>query len=519
MQTFSKGPRLRPVLFALVLCLGLAGCSGGSGGGTAPPSPTATPRFTTGSPSAAVGKPNIILVLTDDQTAADFAYMPKTKQLVADSGMTLPLFFDSVPLCCPSRATILRGQYAHNHGVESNVAPNGGYGEFLSRNEESSTIATWLHDAGYRTGLFGKYMNRYPHGDGQRGTGDPTHVPPGWDEWDAGIANSGYPGFNYSLNENGIVHEYGAAEQDYETDVLSAKSVEFIRTSDPRSGPFFLYIAPHPPHGPATPAPRHANLFKDLTAPQGPAFNEDDVSDKPTYMRNYQKLSASDIKGIDELFVRRLESLQSVDDLVGTLVAELQASGQLDNTFIFVTSDNGFMQGQHRKPAGKQVPYEESIRVSMFVRGPGIVPASTSTALTGNVDLAPTFAQIAGVTPPKFVDGRSLLGILTSRVVPANWRTGFLLEGWSSAGDAEDDPSPSIPDFRGVRTADALYVEYGTNETELYDLRTDPYELDNLWKLAPRSVLDGFRTYLHNLQDCSGAACLSAESAPAPPVR
>ena len=461
--------------------------------------------------AATAGRPpNIIFVLTDDQTAAEFSFMPQTQRLIVEQGVTLPNFFVTVSLCCPARSTILRGQYAHNHGVLTNSEPNGGYSQFMANDLEASNVATWLQAQGYRTGLFGKYLNGYP----SRGNGN--HVPPGWDTWYAASGNSGYAEFNYTLNENGTLVRYGATPEDYLVDVLASRSTEFVRQASAAGTPFFAYIAPQVPHLPSTPAPRHQGLFPDMQAPRGPAFDEADVSDKPAYIRNRPPLGAAAQRAIDANYRQRLQSLQSVDDLVASLVQTLEATGQIDNTYIFVTSDNGFMQGQHRLRMGKQVPYEESIRVSLMVRGPGVPAGVIRDHLTGNTDFAPTFAAIAGAPLPSFVDGRSLVPLLgAAPPTPSSWRQSFLIEHWLPAEDIEGDRIV-LPEYHGVRTAGSVYVEYATGERELYDLVADPYQLQNLGTTTDTGLLAQYATLVADLQRCAAAACQLAEDRPAP---
>ncbi|MDP9363610.1 MAG: sulfatase, partial [Chloroflexota bacterium] len=387
-------------------------------------SAVAPPAGAVAVPSA---RPNIVLILLDDLDARSVEAMPNVMSLLRDQGTTFENFFVTTPLCCPSRASILRGQYAHNHGVLRNVKKGrkpGGFPTFLELGREGSTVATWLHDAGYRTALVGKYLNQYPEG------AEPGHVPPGWDEWSA-EARGQY--FNYRLNENGTVVRYGRDPGDYQTDVLAAKATDFVARSAVDDRPFFLYLAPHAPHTPATPAPRHAEAFAGATAPRAPSFNEADVGDKPGWVRAAPALSADEIAGIDELHRQRSRSLLAVDDMVAALVDALRAGGALDDTYVLLTSDNGFHQGEHRLPGGKGDPYEASIRVPLLVRGPGVAAGGTVGELALNVDLAPTLAELAGATAPGFVDGRSLVPLLAGEPPPA-WRRALLVELFGGEG-------------------------------------------------------------------------------------
>jgi len=465
-------------------------------------------------------RPNIIFILTDDLDAGSAAFMPRLKALLIDQGVSFSNFFVSFSLCCPSRATILRGQYAHNTQILGNRPPDGGFEKFYSLGEENSTIATWLQAAGYRTMYVGKYLNGYP------GDAALTYVPPGWDEWYSAVKGNPYSEYNYTLNENGKLVSYGNTPEDYGTDVYARKAVDFIQRTAKEGKPFFIHLSVYAPHGPATPAPRHENLFPNAQAPRTPNFNEEDVSDKPAYIRNRPPLTSREIVQIDEQYRERLQSLQAVDDAIASLIDTLNATGQLDKTYIFFTSDNGFHLGNHRLALGKVAPYEEDIRVPLIVRGPGVPAGQTREHLVGNVDLAPTWAELAGAQAPAFVDGRSLVPLLGEiPPSPESWRQAFLLENGDLAaqtrvlttepGDfARQIREAGIPPFRGLRTKDYLYVEYNTGERELYDLTHDPYELENLVSTADPALLKRLSSWLAELRRCAGASCRAAETAP-----
>ena len=223
--------------------------------------------------------PNIIFILTDDMALRDLEFMPKLKKFLIEEGTTFSNYFVTNSQCCPSRSSILRGQYVHNHGVESNSA---GFRRFYQLGNESSTMATWLKAAGYMTGYMGKYLNGYPTGSSK------THVPPGWDEWHGAIGGAGYNQFDYSLNENGKIVAYGRADADYLTDVISRKTTAFIHQVIDKKKPFFLHLAPFAPHEPAIPAPRHRTLFADAKAPRSASFNAKDVGSKPADIALYR---------------------------------------------------------------------------------------------------------------------------------------------------------------------------------------------------------------------------------------
>lgn len=465
---------------------------------------------------AAAGKPNIVFVLADDLDVAEIAFMPKLKSLIADQGTTFSQFFVTDSLCCPSRASILRGQYVHNHGVLSNGGDNGGFEQFHKSGDEDSTIGTWLKGAGYRTALMGKYLNGYPSTVVER-----AYVPPGWDEWDGPVTNTAYGEFNYVMNENGKLVTYGSKSEDYLIDVMAKKSEAFIGQASKDNVPFFMYLATYAPHQPATPAPRHANLFPDAKAPRTSSFNEADVSDKPDYIQSLPLLTNAQIQEIDDLYRKRLQSLQAVDEMIGGLVDTLKTTGELDNTYIVFTSDNGFHLGQHRMMMGKQTAYETDIHVPMIVRGPGVADGRTLDNLAVEVDFAPTFAQLAGATIPGFVDGHSLVPLFTTNPAPAtDWRTGVLVEHYSGS----DEPFQSsfevmqqagrnvIPTYQALRTKDYTYVEYAMGERELYDLRSDPEQLQNIYSKADASLLQQLAGQLETLRNCAGVNCQVADS-------
>jgi N-acetylglucosamine-6-sulfatase len=430
-------------------------------------------------------KPNFVFILTDDMRKDDLKYMPKTRALVGAEGMRFEKAFVSNSVCCPSRATIMRGQYAHNTGVWSNAnGPNGGWQGYVNHGHEQDNIATRFHDAGYRTGFFGKYFNGY----------EGTTVPPGWDDWFAALPGSGY--YNFYVNDNGTKKYFAKSNNTYVTDVQSREIQSFIDASIVARKPFFAYVAPKPPHEPAIPAPRHANAFDGEKAPRLPSFNEEDVRDKPPSIRSLPVLSQNQIAQIDSHHEKRVESMQSVDELVEAVVDKLQSHGALDNTYVVFTSDNGYHLGEHRIKLSKLKPYEESIRMPLMVRGPGVQAGTTTNKLTLNTDFFPTFTDLAGVTTPEYVDGRSLRPVLEGNA--ASWRTAFLLELRSTNSSY------------GIRTSSGKkYMEYEDGFKELYDLKADPYELNNSYNAS--SPPADLATRLRALKGCAGATCRSTE--------
>jgi hypothetical protein len=347
------------------------------------------------------------------------------------------------------------------------------------------------------------------------------------------------------MNENGQIVRHGSGPNAYMTDVLSRKANNFIRRAAQAAEkkPFFMYIAAYAPHGPATPAPRHADAFPDAQAPRTRSFNESNVSDKPAWVQTHPRLTASQVAAMDALYRKRLQSMLAVEDLVDSLIRTLENTGELDNTYVFFTSDNGFHQGQHRLNSGKNTAFEEDLRVPLVVRGPGVPAGGNLDHLAANLDLAATFAELAGVAPPEVVDGRSLAPLLTADPpLVGGWRRALLLEhGFPgdapevAADDAEGALEPAdpfdeaaaavdeaaapapkgVPVFQGLRTAGRVtYIEYSTGERELYRLSTDPDQLANAYGKADPDRLARLASWLDSLRRCAGAECRAAEDGP-----
>ncbi len=520
----SMGARRR-TLFGILACLSVflllaAGCSGSE------TSESGAPQE--GETASSTDPPNVVFVLTDDLDYASAQKMPEINSLLAEEGLSFEEAFVSHPVCCPSRATILTGLYDHNHNVISNNFPSGGFEKFVSEGHEENSIAIGLQEAGYRTGFFGKYLNEYP-GD------DPTHVPPGWDDWYGKIDEQKL--YDYSINENGEEVAYGNEEGDFYTDVLSGQANDFVRRAAPEDQPFFAYVAPTAPHGPATPAERHEGAFAEEEAPRPPSYDEEDVSDKPSTIGRAERISEEEASQIDDYYRQRLESMLAVDEMVGSLVDELEAAGELENTYIFFTSDNGWFGGEHRIRAGKNRPYEESARVPLFVRGPGVPAGAKTDKLTLNTDFAPTFAELAGASFP--ADGRSLTPLLRGEEGSSPWRSSVLLEklpqedsseeqkgkgkakgkGKGKAKGKDKSGSGGVPKagaggqlaFEAVRTETHKYVEYDNGDVELYDLEADPYELESIHESADPALVEDLKAKLEALKSCSEEGCREAE--------
>jgi len=456
--------------------------------------------------AAAPQRPNVLVLETDDQTLDEMAVLPNVRRLIGDQGVTFDNNFDSFSLCCPSRASFLTGQYSHNNGVRGNAPPQGGYQAL----DKSNTLAVWLQRGGYYTIHLGKFLNGY-------GRQNPTEIPAGWSDWHGAVDPTTYRYYNYTLNEGGTLHTYCATPQPscYQTDVYRDKADEIIRRRAPE-GPFFMWVAflgnhsgapresDDPPGlGTPVPAPRHRDAFKSTPLPQPPSFNEADVSDKPQVIRRRPLLNARRIAAIQENWQQRRETLLSVDEAIASIVDTLRQAGELDNTLILFTSDNGFFHGEHRIANGKVLWYEPSIHLPLLMRWTGnrSLPRGVHRSqLTMNVDDAETILDAAGVQPGRKEDGVSLLPF---------WRD----RGKEIGRDLLIDNSPGAGHFDGIRTPHYKYAEYANGDRELYDLRRDPYELQSQHANSAFDALKAsLAARLHALVTCSGTNCRARPS-------
>jgi arylsulfatase A-like enzyme len=462
-----------------------------------------------GGDAAAAGpgdQPNVVVVFTDDQDAASLKVMKGVKRKLGNRGATFKNAFAVYPLCCPSRATILTGQYPHNHGVLDNGGPQGGVHAF----DESVTLATALEEAGYRTGYIGKYLNGYP----ALAREDPeAALPPGWNRW-FGMVDAGQ--YDWSLNANGNIRRYGREPRDYQTDVLRKLGAGFIRQHSGRNKPpFFLMLGTNAPHGEKgrkfadrnpRPAKRHVGRFESLRLPDVPSFNEADVSDKPEFLQ-VPRIKGKGRRELRDRYRGRLESLLSVDEMVTGLLAELRRRNELRNTLFIFTSDNGWLLGEHRLER-KRLLYEESVQVPLVMRGPGVNRGANRKQLVGNIDLAPTIYDATGVNPPNSLepDGISLLNVVDDPGAFVN--RDLLLENFHIGSN--DGVG------KAIRTPEAILIEQrmdGTAHHELYDLDPDsdgydPYELENQYENPQYSGLRAdLEDRLDEVRNCQGNQC------------
>ncbi len=491
--------------------------------------------------SGASSQKNVIFILTDDMTYSELSAMPNVQSLIAAQGTSFNEAYISFPLCCPSRATMMSGQYMHNHGVHGNFPPNGGWPKF--RSHESDDLPVWLHGDGYYNVHIGKYLNGY----GTVDNGLP--VPQDWDEWYGKVSEDALY-FNYQLIEKTgplatpHITFYGDQPDDYQTDVFTNRAVDFVKDSGVSRQPFWLNLWFNSPHGPFDPAPRDANRFAGTPLPKLPGFNEKDISDKPKWLRKQarKRITKKQAKVIDNERRRQEEQLTSVDQAVGELVQTLKNKGILDDTYIIFSSDNGFFRGEHRIVTGKYLPYDPASRVPLIIRGPGIPAGGVSNELVWNGDIPQTIIQIASGSQMDSLDGRSFLPYAENP-----WQRStrpILLEGDTGPGgtgaesaqsssararearvhvagrkgvdNLEQEPdaiksatnTDTAPAYRSIRTDRYEYTVYANGQTELYDMKRDPAQLNSL-ALDPRyrPVRKWLYAQLVPLSGCAGPSC------------
>jgi arylsulfatase A-like enzyme len=432
-------------------------------------------------------RPNVVLINTDDMNVTDMFVMRHTLSLLGARGTTFRNSYVSYPLCCPSRATQLTGQYAHNHGVLTD--------QRFTDLDSTNTLAVWLKRAKYRTAMVGKYLNGY-------GAVDLRQTPPGWRQWFGLTGGTEQKRYGFKLNENGKVRNYPRKPANYIDYVLGSKINGLLKSWAPSPKPFFLYYNPNNPHGEKgtpvwstrdpEPAPQYLGQFGEIQAPRTPNFDEPNVSDKPKQIRDLPRLSDQEIADIDRRYRGRLESLLSVDDEIKKIVGLVRKYGDKRKTFFIFTSDNGLELGAHRIEF-KDYLYEEGERVPLIIRGPNVPQNVTREQLVSNIDLAPTIAAITKATPGRVMDGIDLLPLTLDPGVSAN-RT-LLFESFD------------IASF-GIRRGPWSYNVYSDGEDELYNLEDDPYQLtsvtDDPGLASLKASLDA---ELERLRTCSGASC------------
>jgi len=477
-------------------------------------------------PAHGAKRPNIVLITTDDQTLASARpdTMPNTTRLLAGKGTTFTNAIVTTPLCCPSRASMLTGQYAHNHGVTSNRLGYGGL------EDKTNTLPVWLDRAGYVTAHVGKYLNGY-----EAAVEPDTAVAPGWRLWYTTMGSTRY--YNYQVSANGRIQRFGQHDNDYVTRVINKKAKTLVRRMVPRRSPLYLQVDERAPHtetgietrggcgGRTVPDPDDKQLFKGEPLPHPPSFNEADVSDKPSFVQTRVPIDLNRVKKMTKRYTCGLAALRAVDRGVEGIVKTLKKAGELDKTVIAFISDNGYFNGEHRIPVGKIYPYEEGIRVPMFMRVPeqyrgGGARIPEISQPVANIDLAPTFLELARARPCsgdgvcRTMDGRSLVGLLSGDAGSFPGDRGLVTEYSVGNNSAQED---GLCSYSGVRVPSAIYVEYTvasdpangcdpSPERELYDLSTDPFQLNNLDGGGAGGLEADLSQRLDSLRDCAGIA-------------
>ncbi|XP_075996301.1 glucosamine (N-acetyl)-6-sulfatase (Sanfilippo disease IIID), b [Genypterus blacodes] len=471
---------------------------------------------------------NIILILTDDQDVrlGGLTPMEKTKRLIGDAGATFVNAFTVTPLCCPSRSSVLTGRYPHNHEVRNNSVSGNCSSALWQSGPEAQAFPVFLNKMKYQTFFAGKYLNQY----GKKEGGDIGYVPPGWDQWHALVGNSQY--YNYTLSVNGKEEQHGDSyEEDYLTDLIVNRSLHFLDDRSPQH-PFFIMVSPPAPHSPWTPAPQYRDKFADVKAPRDGSFNKPGTDKHWLLRQPSNPMTDSSLNYLDDAYRRRWQTLLSVDDLVEKLVEKVDSINELNNTYVFFTSDNGYHTGQFSLPIDKRQLYEFDIRVPLMVRGPGIKPNQTLQAPVLNIDLAPTILDISGVNLSSVnVDGQSFLAQMAPTLRNGTARPFFLVE---YIGEGQPTPDPACPalgpglshcfpdcvcedaynnTYACVRTLDGQqdlqYCEFADSESfvEVYNLTSDCHQLENIVKKVDPALLQAMNQRLIKLQSCVGDSC------------
>ncbi len=492
---------------------------GSSDAATAAPQPTPDPLTgdpaadnpTTPAPTAAgrgtlPGIRNVVLVIADDLDWELFNQVPRLAAL-QDEGTTFTNFTVTDSLCCPSRTSILRSQYLHNHGVVSNLAATGGgWPTFEARGEQNDCLPVWLSKAGITTAMYGKFLNDYPATAKER-----RLVPPGWSSWGVPISRGdAYSGYDYVLNDNGKLRRYGHKPADFLNDVLTTKATQFIQQAPDG---FFLQLTTYNPHNPAPVAERNKTTHTATVAPRGASYNAYGTNE-PSWLRAIKPIPAWRLANYDALWRQRAQSAESVADSVAAVRATLAATGHTDDTLVIATSHNGYHAAAHRMAKGKRTAFHEDTVVPMIVLGPGVTPGARVDAMASTIDLGPTVTAALGATAPTWVDGRSLTDIIGSGgQVPATWRNAVLSESLGRSGPKDPDfQREAPPQFAAMRTQDYLFVVYRNGERELYDRRTDPDEMHNIAATADPMLVAGLYSQLQALRACAGDTCRTADS-------
>jgi len=447
--------------------------------------------------SSKKGKPNIIFILTDDYASNLVDFMPNLKAMQKE-GVTFSHYYVSNSLCCPSRSSIFTGMLPHNTHVETNVKPIGGYEAYMSHDDDDKSFSVALQKGGYKTAMMGKFLNGYL---------PKIHQPlKGWTDWF--VAGAGYRNFDYDINCNDQLLHYGHAPEEYLTDVLSHRTDSLIRSW--KNNPFFIEIATFTPHAPFIPAPRHEDLFNDEKAPRTPRFNKEPDTTAPDWLRQLKKLNPKQIDRVDNIFRNRLRCVMSIDELLGNIRKTLKEEGLSDQTYIFFSSDNGYHLGDYQMLQGKQTPFDIDIRVPLIAIGPDVAKGNSQEQIISNIDLAPTFAGLAGVKLPGDPDGYNFHHLLLEKnSEKIDWRNFAIIEHRRVTYDPNDPDRQEaedgrLPSYTAIRFHNLLYVEYETGEICCYDAQGDPYELKNIAATLSADMKKKLHDILNAVKNCGG---------------
>ncbi|KAK7788721.1 hypothetical protein R5R35_011011 [Gryllus longicercus] len=450
--------------------------------------------------------------------------MKKVQQLIANKGVTFLNAFVTTPICCPSRSSILTGKYLHNHHTVNNSVSGGCSNFNWQQNQEKQSFAVPLHHAGYKTFYAGKYLNQY----GEKKTGGTKHIPLGWDWWLGLVGNSRY--YNFTLSVNGSAKHY---KEDYLTDVIKDYALQFIQQLNPKEK-FLMMLSPPAPHAPFEPAVKYKDTYRNVTALRTPNFNVPVTKNKHWLMRMQPSpLPTSLLPTLNKIYHRRWETLLSVDDMVESVMNELENKRILNDTFIIYTSDHGFHIGQFGLPWDKRQPYEFDIRVPLLVRGPGIPEKKVVSQPVLNIDLAPTIVDMAGLSFAEERDGKSFLPFLKH---PGQYYgRKFLIEYEGEGSKRSISPSCSLPQDNTLaecsieasckcqdsrnntyecirhlnRNVNFIYCQFEDREkfVEAYDLVKDPYQMQNIGSTLDSKATKFYKDALQILLKCRGFEC------------
>ncbi|KAL0867806.1 hypothetical protein ABMA27_008508 [Loxostege sticticalis] len=464
-------------------------------------------------------RPNFVVILTDDQdiVLGGMTPMKNVQQFIAKEGVTFANSYVTSPICCPSRASLLTGQYIHNHRTQNNSLSGNCYGTEWRR-KEHRVFANALHDAGYNTFYAGKYLNQY----GVKEAGGPEVVPPGWSEWHGLVGNSVY--YNYTMSNNGVPTY---STDLYLTDVIRDLSISYIENQT-ESQPFLMVLAPPAPHQPFTPARRHEGVYSNVTAVRHPNFNIA-VDDKHWLLRMPPSpLPETMMPELDRVYRSRWEALLAVDEMVADVIGALEVNALLDNTYVIYTSDNGYHIGQFSQVYDKRQPYETDIKVPLLIRGPGLKKNAVNPQPVLNIDIAPTILHLAGVKAPD-MDGRPVKmekEEIGERYMLVEYygegRDGSVDEKcpWKYDGDnlaqcypeydckCQDARNNTFACIRHIaQRLNMKYCVFADTEkfAELYDLTADPYELTNAVDGEFQAIIVWYNNYLSHMLKCRGA--------------